>query len=139
MCCRDATKIFQCNKCMEKHVRPVNSKCQRQQMVDNDSCTSVESDHNPKGSGLNQALSVQILAELKQLSGRIQQVEEKVHQQGAAAGSGSQPPQTIAKLLTEETALPTVATIRRSTYIQQEVDARLQELWTLNEQGKFKS
>ena len=62
-------KTFQCNKCMEKHERPVNSKCQRQEVTDNESDTSVESNSSVRTSGLNQDLNLQILNELKQLSG----------------------------------------------------------------------
>ena len=73
-------KTFQCNKCMEKHERPVNSKCQRQEVTDSESDTSSDHDSGVQSGGLKQDLSLQILQELKQLSGRIQQVEEKVNQ-----------------------------------------------------------
>ena len=62
-------KVFQCNKCMGKHERSVNSKCHRQEVTDDESVISVEKDTNAKTSDLNQDLGVQILAELKSLSG----------------------------------------------------------------------
>ena len=104
--------------------------------------SSVESDNQSITNSMNQDLSLQILTELKQLSGRIQQVEEKVGQQEASkatSGNASSLPHTAAKPPGDEVILPTAATLRRSADLQREVDARLQELRTLNEQGKFKS
>ena len=48
-------------------------------------------------------------------------------------------PQAASRPPADEVILPTTATLRRSVEVQREVDARLQELRTLNEQGKFKS
>ena len=129
-------KTFQCNRCMEKHDRPVNSKCQRQEIMDSNSDTDSDRESGVPSNGLDQDLGTQILQELKQLNGRIQKVESKVEQQEAAhsqtLSAGSTPPAA-------EAVLPTVSALRRSTDIQREVDFRLQELRTLNEQGKFKS
>ena len=70
---------------------------------------SVERDTQGKSSDLNQDLGLQILAELKSLSGQMQQVEDKVKQQEAteeSAGSASQPPLAAAKPPAEDTILP---------------------------------
>ena len=135
-------KTFHCNKCMEKHEKPVNSKCQRQDVLNDECDTSFKSDTKSKTSALSQHLSMQILTELKHLSGHIQQVEDRVGQQESSKrspSSTSQLPENMAKPPVDDMVLPTVLTLRRSTDIQREVDARLQELRTLNEQGKFKS
>ena len=95
---------------MERHERPVNSKCQRQEIRDSNSDTDSDQESGVLSSGLDQDLGTQILQELKQLSGRIQKVESKVEQQEA---THSQTPQAVS--------------------------TPLQELRTLNEQGKFKS
>ena len=69
---------------------------------------------------------MQILTELKHLSGSIQQVEEKVGQQESSRtwpGSASQLPPAAKPQA--DMILPTASTLRRSTDIQHEVDARL--------------
>ena len=135
-------KFFQCNKCMEKHERPVNAKCQRQNVSADDSVSSMDSDIQSNTNSISQDISIQILTELKHLSGRIQEVEKKVEQQDVSKGSSPHVgilPQPASKPPADEIILPTTATLRRSVEVQREVDARLQELRTLNEQGKFKS
>ena len=135
-------KFFQCNKCMEKHERPVNAKCQIQNVSSDDSVSSVESDIQSNTCAKSQDISMQILTELKHLSGHIQEVEKKVEQQDVntrSSANATLPPQTVAKSPAEEVILPTAVALRRSVDVQREVDARLQELRTLNEQGKFKS
>ena len=135
-------KLFQCNKCMEKHERPVNTKCKRQNMLSDDSDSSVENDNQSNIDSVNHDLGLQILTELKNLSGRIQEVEKRVEQQETSKGATAStdlPPHTAPKPSGDEAILPTVATLRRSADVQREVDARLQELRTLNEQGKFRS
>ena len=132
-------KFFQCNKCMEKHERPVNATCQRQNVLSEDSDSLVESDNQSNTDYVNHDLGLQILTELKNLSGRIQEVEKKVEQQEVSKGASSSvglPPHTAPG---DKVILPTAAVLRRSAYVQREVDSRLQELRTLNEQGKFKS
>ena len=127
---------------MEKHERPVNAKCQRQNVLSEDSDSSVESDNQSNTDSVNHDLGLQILTELKNLSGRIQEVEKKVEQQEVSKGASATvglPPHTAPKPPGDEVILPPAATLRRSADVQREVDARLQELRTLNEQGKFKS
>ena len=121
---------------MERHERPVNSKCQRQETMDSNSDTDSEHESGIQTSGLDHDLGTQILKELKHLSGRIQKVESKVEQQQATQ---SQTPQVVPTPPAADAVLPTVSALKQSTDIQREVDFRLQELRTLNEQGKFKS
>ena len=63
---------------MEKHERPVNAKCQRQNVSADDSVSSMDSDIQSNSNSISQDISIQILTELKHLSGRIQEVEKKV-------------------------------------------------------------
>ena len=54
-------KFFQCNKCMEKHERPVNAKCQRQNVSADDSVSSMDSDIQSNTNSISQDISIQIL------------------------------------------------------------------------------
>ena len=127
---------------MEKHERSVNAKCQRQNVSADDSVSSMDSDIQSNTNSMSQDISIQILTELKHLSGRIQEVEKKVEQQDVSKASSAHVgtlPQSASKPPADEVILPTAATLRRSVEVQREGDARLQELRSLNKQGKFKS
>ena len=94
-------QTFECNRCLEKHARPINSKCKRvlDSEIDSNSVKSTRS--SSVGGSSNDDVNTQILEELRQLSGRLQTVEQKVnHQESgsrrsiATASAGSSRQQT---------------------------------------------
>ena len=88
-----------------------------------------------------------ILQELKSLSGRMAAVEEKVNKQEPISSAKYSPASSVASQQPEEDdnnddidlILPSIQSLKQSRSMQQQVDARIQQLQQLNEQGKFKS
>ena len=88
-----------------------------------------------------------ILQELKSLSGRMAAVEEKVNKHepissakySPASSVASQQPQDDDNNDDVDLILPSIQSLKQSRSMQQQVDARIQQLQQLNEQGKFKS
>ena len=135
-------KVFECNACDETHERPINSKCKHVIQVNNtdgevSDVSTVQSDQMD--------INKQILDQLKLLNGRIEKVEQKVEVQDnrpflspkSVHSEASSLPSTQQK--DSELLLPSLNSLKQSKQIQQQVDARLQELHTISQQGKFKS
>ena len=100
---------------------------------------------NDSSSGAGQMdINKQILQELKQLNGRIAQVEERVDNQ--EKGQCSSPKSVKSVSSTASTSqndadliLPSLNSLKSSRHLQSQVDQRLQELQAINMQVKFKS
>ena len=129
-------KTFDCIKCGGHHVRPINRNCKIEKDKDNSMDTNS-----------------QILMELKHLSGRMTQMEDKMQALGSTSSSpvrsqassmspqrspaGSQKSTRIVSP-EQDLVLPSLTTLRQSRVIQQQVDTRIRELQGLDK-GKFKS
>ena len=129
-------KTFNCNKCKGAHQRPINSKCQ--QVVDSDNSDTSDNE--------TQDTNKLILQELKSLSGRMAAVEEKVNKHeltsiknSPVSSASSQQPEDDDSNDDVDLILPSIQSLKQSRSMQQQVDARIQQLQQLNEQGKFKS
>ena len=136
-------KTFDCIKCGGHHARPINRNCK-----------STEKEQ-PRDT------NSQILNELKNLSGRMLQMESRMDTLSSRTSSpassrprseaGDESPARLTEVRTqvlhdsassleEDLVLPTLATIRQSRSIQDQVDTRLKELQAVNkDKGKFKS
>ena len=132
-------KTFDCNACGDRHQRPINSKCTRtidSEAEDGISVTSAgQSDIN-----------LQILNELKSLSGRMSAMEERVDkvekptsQKTSVAPETTTPASTIASGTASDTVIPSIDFLKASDTIQARVDDRIRELQAVHPQGKFKS
>ena len=132
-------KTFDCNACGDRHQRPINSKCTRimdSEAEDGISVTSAgQSDIN-----------LQILNELKSLSGRMSAMEERVDkvekpgsQKMSVAPGTTAPASTIASGTASDTVIPSIDFLKASDTIQARVDDRIRELQAVHPQGKFKS
>ena len=133
-------KTFDCNKCGGHHVRPINRNCK-----------NTKDNEQPKDTNM------QILNELKNLSGRMSVMENRMETFSATTSSparssysqksspstqgGSTPlPKDSASSSDEDLVLPTLATLRQSRSIQEQVDTRIKELQAVDkDKGKFKS
>ena len=132
-------KLFKCKACGDTHERPINSKCQH---IDNIETSDLDGDSVSEAGQMD--INQQILHELKQLSGRISKVEQKVDSQDKghfdspksvnSATSTASSSQVDADLV-----LPTLTGLKNAKHLQTQVDQRLQELQAINMQGKFKS
>ena len=136
-------KTFDCSKCGGRHARPINRNCkntEKEQPMDT---------------------NTRILNELKNLSGRMLQMESRIDNISSRTSSpvrslsrsekGDESPARTteartqvlhesASSLEDDLVLPTLATIRRSRSIQEQVDTRIKELQAVNkDKGKFKS
>ena len=129
-------KTFDCSKCGGHHVRPINRNCK----IEKDKDNSIDTNS-------------QILMELKNLSGRMSQMEDKMQALGSTSTSpvrsqaSSMSPQrspagsqksTRVDSPEQDLVLPSLTTLRQSRAIQQQVDTRIRELQGLDK-GKFKS
>ena len=130
-------KTFDCNKCGGHHVRPINRNCKVEKNKD-----------EPMD------MNSQILKELKNLSGRMTQMEDKMEAMGSTSSSpvksnisslspqksppASQRSRPPIGSPDQDLLLPTLATLRQSRTIQDQVDTRIRELHGI-EKGKFKS
>ena len=132
-------KTFDCNACGDRHQRPINSKCTRisdSEPEDGISVTSAgQSDIN-----------LQILNELKSLSGRMSAMERRVDKvEKPGNHSSSVAPETTAvasstaSSTASDTVIPTIDFLKASDTIQARVDDRIKELQAMHPQGKFKS
>ena len=126
-------KEFLCKSCGDVHKRPINSKCPFPAKSDD---TVYVSNDSPVNLEETRALNMQILAELKNLGGRMSAMEERMAskeatevskptQQPSATASSPSPGQL------DQMVVPTMAALQGSQSIQSEVD--------LNEAGKSKS
>ena len=129
-------KTFDCIKCGGHHVRPINRNCK----MEKDKDTPVDANS-------------QILQELRNLSGRMTQMEDKMEALGSTVSSParsktssmspqrspatSQRSQAI-RSPEQDLILHTLSTLRQSRSIQEQVDTRIRELQGLDK-GKFKS
>ena len=129
-------KTLDCIKCGGNHVRPINRNGKMEKVKD----TPVDTNS-------------QILQELKHLSGRMTQMEDKMEALGSTASSPTRSktssilPQRSAAVSQRSSAirspdedllLPTLTTLRQSRALQDQVDTRIRELQGLDK-GKFKS
>ena len=128
-------KVFSCKACGDTHERPINSKCQYVKDVDS---IDQDSDNNSDQMDINR----QILDELKQLSGRIAKVEERVDNNDKVQISSPKSVASSAMTASQsdgDLTFPSLKGFRQSRQLQTQVDQRLQELQAINLQGKFKS
>ena len=133
-------KVFQCKACGDQHERPINSKCQYVKEGD-----TSDMDNDISSSNDQMDINKQILAELKQLSGRMSKVEEKVDNQDKGQYNSPKSVKSVASTASTrsqdnaELVLPSLNSLKSSRHLQSQVDQRLQELQAINMQGKFKS
>ena len=131
-------KFFECKACGQSHERPINSKCTK---------TDVNSEtSNNVASGAEQSdINLQILQELKSLSGRMTVVEQKVD---ASAGKSSKVQHRQFQDTseseegsedTDDVVTPSLEGLRQSAQIQAKVEERLAELHAIQNKGKFRS
>ena len=136
-------KTFDCVKCGGPHARPINRNCKNME--------------NNKPMDTN----AQILNELKSLGGYMSQIESRMDNLSSKSSSPSrtssrsesaerslartpevrtQTTRDSASSLEEDLVLPTLAMLRHSRSIQDQVDTRIRELQAVDkEKGKFKS
>ena len=130
-------KTFDCNACGAKHQRPINSRCTR--VLDSES----EEESSVVSAGQSD-INLQILNELKNLSGRMSAMEERVDKVEnpvlPAVTSVTQVPDnpTVEKV-TPDGVIPSLEILRKSGALQTKVDERIRELQSLHPQGKFRS
>ena len=143
-------KELLCKKCGNMHKRPINSKCQF-----TDSQTEVLDSHNDQlatSSGVtsqsaDNELNMQILAELKNLGGRMTAMEHRmaetdqleVTQRSKSTREASIAPTVSSTAQLEQTVVPSIPALQGAAHIQAEVDRRIRHLTELNESGKLKS
>ena len=125
-------KIFFCKKCCYEHKRPINSKCMKP-IQDSDEEDVVEN------GTVNQDINMQILSELKSLSGRLSKVESKVNQETPTASTSRGESTESSAAVNKDMVLPSLHTIKSYVRVQGEVDRHLEELKQLKSQGKYKS
>ena len=131
-------KLFDCKACGQSHERPINSKCTKNNV------NNATSDNNVSGAKKSD-INIQILQELKSLSGRMTVVEQKVD---ASAGTSSQlqhrQPQAPSDSEEDsedidDAVTPSLEGLRKSAQIQAKVEERLAELQAIQNKGKFRS
>ena len=132
-------KTFDCNTCGDRHQRPINSKCTRTMDSESEDGISVAS------TGLSD-INLQILSELKSLSGRMTAMEQRVDkvekpgsQKSSKAPETTVAASTTASGTTSDTVIPSIDFLKASDTIQARVDDRIGELQAVHPQGKFKS
>ena len=127
------SKKFLCKKCGDLHKRPINSKCPfaDSQIDELDS----QSESSPTASGvtsqsMNNDLNMQILAELKNLGGRMTAMEQhmaetdhlEVNQRSQASQGSSDAPATSKATQLDQVVVPSVTALQGASHIQAEVD-----------------
>ena len=130
-------KTFDCNACGDRHQRPINSKCTR--VID-----SEPEDGISITSAGQSDINLQILSELKSLSGRMQAMEERVDkvekpQATSKPAESTATASNTASSTVSDSVIPTMDFLRASDSIQARVDDRIKELQAMHPQGKFKS
>ena len=126
-------KELLCKKCGNMHKRPINSKCQF-----TDSQTEVLDSHNDQlatSSGVtsqsaDNELNMQILAELKNLGGRMTAMEHRmaetdqleVTQRSKSTREASIAPTVSSTAQLEQTVVPSIPALQGAAHIQAEVD-----------------
>ena len=131
-------KTFDCKACGQNHERPINSKCTRNNASDLvDNSINIDSEQND--------INLQILQELKSLSGRMMVVEQKVD---TTAPKPSKPPQKQLQETSyseededdaDDVVTPSFEGLKRSAHIWAKVEERPTELHTLQTKRKFRS
>ena len=108
-------KTFFCKKCGYEHERPINSKCVK---------PTEESDEDEVGESgvVKQDINMQILSELKSLSGRLSKVESKVNQETPTTSSSHSEATASAAAVNKDMVLPSLNALKNSTKVQEEVD-----------------
>ena len=130
-------KTFECNTCGGKDQRPINSRCTRVLDSEPEEVGSV-------ASAGQSDINLQILNELKNLSGWMSAMEkrvEKVENPVLPATSSVTPvadSPTVEKV-TPDGVILSLEVLRRSDSLQARVDDRIRELQSLHPQGKFRS
>ena len=127
-------KTLDCVKCGGNHARPINHNCKELK----------SSGMEPEGD-----TNALILKELKNLSSRMTQMEDKVQsldvsRSPSVSNSSRSPASSIASRRHQEDQdqdliLPSLHSLRTSKDIQDQVDARIRDLLTAPEKGKLKS
>ena len=126
-------KEFLCKKCGDMHKRPINSKCPfAVSQIDE---LNGQSESSPTASGLtsqsmNNDLNMQILAELKNLGGRMTAMEQRmaetdhveVNQRSQASQGSSDAPATSNVTQLDQVVVPSVTALQGAYHIQVEVD-----------------
>ena len=133
-------KFFDCKACGQSHERPINSKCTKNN-VNGETSNNVASGAEQSDSDIN----LQILQELKSLSGRMTVVEQKVDA-SAEKSSKAQHRQSQDTSDSEEgsedtndVVTPSLEGLRQSAQTQAKVEERLAELHAIQNKGKFRS
>ena len=108
-------KTFFCKKCGYEHERPINSKCVKP-IQDSDEEEVVES------GTVNQDINMQILSELKSLSGRLSKVESKVNQETPTTSTSRGEDTESSTAVNKDMVLPSLHALRSSVRVQEEVD-----------------
>ena len=131
-------KFCDCKACGQSHERPINSKCTKNN-VNSETSKSV-------ASGAEQSdINLQILQELKSLSGRMTVIEQKVdasaeksstaqHRQSQDTSDSEEGSED-----TDDVVTPWLEGLRQSAQIQAKVEERLAELHAIQNKGKFRS
>ena len=129
-------KVFDCNKCGGLHQQSINSKC----------TVTVHKDQEESENNFDtQDTNALILQELKNLSGRMAEMERKVDgsvhspSSSQASSSKSTPAVEDSEEEDDELILLSIKSLQQSKSMQSQVDHRIQQLKDLNEQGKSKS
>ena len=127
-------KTFDCAKCGGNHARPINCNCKELKAV------------NMEPEGDTNSL---ILKELKNLTSRMTQMEDKVQslevsRSPSVSTSGRSPASSISSIRhqedqEEDLILPSLNSLCTSKDIQDQVDARIRDLQAAPEKGKLKS
>ena len=125
-------KLLDCVKCGGVHERPINSKCRN--IIEKDTASISESEMSIQDS------NALILQELKSLSSRMAVMEKKAQDKDSQQTSPSvKSSVSLVQDTEDDFLLPSISTLKQSHQIQRQVDERVKQLQTINEQGKFKS
>ena len=118
-------KSFDCVKCGGHHSRPINRNCK--EIQNNDQEQQMDT-------------NALILKELKTLSSRMTDVETRVQSLDVMKSPASSSTSRRSHDETEtELVLPSLEKLRASREIQEQVDARIEDLQTAQDKGKLKS
>ena len=125
-------KLLDCVKCGGVHERLINSKCKN--VIEKDTASISESEMSIQDS------NALILQELKSLSSRMAVMQKKVQDKDSQQTSPIVKSSVSQIQDTEDDfLLPSISMLKQSHQIQRQVDERVKQLQTINEQGKFKS
>ena len=134
-----APQKVHCSKCNIKHTRPVGKKCSKAKSDKVGNEIGPDFDQNEVQNEQTD-INNTILNELRLLSGRMTDLEAKVDSSAPSPSQSARSSRSTPLQSTEDDILlPSLNSLKDSPAIQRQIDARLKDLSTGMNQGKFKS